>query len=140
MDEHRAGAEVHLGCIARLERQPAGGLRWQLGADVGQQPTHGRIAASPGVLALQGGMDGCARDALLNPSNELGPMRLQGGDGGAGAPGLAQSRGYGLVVGKWLLDIEPAARGRQLAPLPRLASTHEPCRRDLPVGLALAHA
>jgi hypothetical protein len=67
-------------------------------------------------------------------------MQLQGGDGDAGVPRLAQSRGNCPVVGQWLLDIELASRGRQLAPLPRLASVHEPGSRDLPVGLALAHA
>lgn len=83
MDQRGAGAEVDLRRVAGLDVERAGGLGRQLLADVGHQATHGRVAASPAVPALQRRVDGHAREALLNPGRDLAAMSFQRGDGGA---------------------------------------------------------
>jgi len=140
VDERGAGAEVNLGGIAGLEVQAAGGLRRQLIADVGHQPAHGRVAACPAVLALQRGVDGRARDALLDPGAKLRTMRLQRGNGGAGLARAAQRGGDGGVVGQRLRQVQPARRGGDAPPLRGLGPAHDLRRGDVAVGVALAHA
>jgi hypothetical protein len=110
-----------------------------LAADVGQQPAHGRVAACPAVLALQRGVDGRARDALLDPGAEQLAVRLQRGDGGAGLAGLPSAAAMALVVGQ---GCAASSQPCSVASSP-LAALRRPMRRaasDLAVGVALAHA
>lgn len=68
MHEHRAGAKVHLDCLARCEVESAAGL-WRLAtSDIGQDTAHRRVAAAPALFALERGEDGDTGDALLSPA------------------------------------------------------------------------
>jgi len=101
MQQHRAGAEVDLGSLGRGEVQPDGGLRRDLTAQLPQQPHDGGVAAAPGVLALQRGMDGTALHAGVEPGLDERPMRLGARDGGTGPARRADGRCEDLVGGQF---------------------------------------
>lgn len=61
---------------SKSSRQVVSGGKWAR-MSASSRRTAG-VAAGPGVLALQGGVDGGARDALLDPGAEQGPGAAPG--------------------------------------------------------------
>lgn len=101
--ERGAGAEVDLRGLARVELLPVSGFGRQQTADVGHKPGARWVDAGPAVRGLQRGVDRCARDALLDPGDELLAVLLRRRHRAAGQARATQAAAMVVSSGSGLL-------------------------------------
>ena len=135
----RPGPEIDLHRIAGCEVQPHRGRRRQRGRMRLHEPAHRRIAAAVTMVAAQRGVDGRALRAGLQPTLDLRPERLQGGNARRHARRTCEHRRQRFVIGQRRDRIEPALLDRHLAHRARLRTTHQAGAGNLAIRIALPH-
>ncbi len=137
VDELRAGAEVHLGRVPRLEGQAHRGVGRQLAPDGADQAADAGVMAGEAVLAHQGGVDRHAGDALAEPALDEGAVGTEGRLG-RGRQARGRQRGGDLGVRRQgAAGLKPALRVGQRAKAGRLGAAHQTGAGNLALRIAL---